>query len=94
MSTATKTDFLISEVQSQIKQSLNKWYVGTSERDNVWRMKNAEMVVFNVLDHKAIQAAYDHFVSAGMRGKKPIGRQPNYLYLYCMDGRLPNGFVY
>lgn len=94
MGTANKTNFLISEVTTQIKQSFERWYVGTSERDDVWRRREAEMVVFNVLDSDATQAAYQQLVKAGMKGKRPIGSIPNYLYLYSVDGMLPEGFIH
>ena len=94
MGTATKTSFLIKEVTTQIKQSFERWYVGTSEIDDVWRRKEAEMIVFNVLDSDATKAAYEYFVNAGMMGKKPVGNIPNYLYLYSVDGTLPQGFIH
>jgi hypothetical protein len=87
-------DYIISEVRTQIKQSLNRWYVGTSEWADVWRRTQAEIIVFNLLDTEATKAAYDQLVSQGMKGKKPIGKEANYLYLYSIDGRLPDGFVY
>ena len=40
------------------------------------------------------RAAYEHLVNAGMKGKKPIGNNPNYLYLYSVDGLLPDGFIH
>jgi hypothetical protein len=92
--TATKTNYLISEVQGKIKQAYSKWYVGTSERDNVWRRNKAEMIVFNVLDSEATRAAYKYLVNAGMRSRRPIGRNPNYLYLYRTDAPLPDGFIH
>jgi hypothetical protein len=95
MGTVKKTNYLVQEISSKIKESFGKWYVGTSEHDDVWlRNQWAEIVVFNVLDGDATLAAYDHFVGAGMRGRKPIGTQPNYLYLYRENGRIPDSFVY
>ncbi len=94
MGTRTKTNYLISEVKTQIGHSFNKWYVGTSERDDVWRRNDADMIVFNVLDNDATWAAFEYFVHAGMNGHNPIGSRPNYLYLYRTDGALPGGFVY
>lgn len=94
METVAKANFLLSEVKTQIKQSYNRWYVGTSEWSDIWRSSKGDMVVFNALDNEVAQAVYDNLVSAGMKGRKPIGNKPNYLYLYCIDGKLPNGFVY
>lgn len=94
MKTQVKTSYLISEVRACINAPYNTWCVGTSDRDNVWRGFNGEMVVFNVLDSDATMAAYEYFVSAGMKGKKPIGNKPRYLYLYSADGILPDGFIH
>jgi len=93
MRTVAKTSYLISEVEAKVKQ-FNNWYVGTSERDDVWRKNDADMIVFNVLDRDATWAAFEYFVNAGMKGKKMIGKQPNFLYLYSIDGHLPDGFIY
>ncbi len=92
--TVTKKNFLISEVKAKIRNSFEKWYVGTSEVDNVWRRNKAEIIVFNVLDCKATLAAYEYLVNAGMIGRKPLGKEPNYLYLYRNDGVLPDCFIY
>lgn len=94
MKTQVKTSYLISEVKACIKAPFSTWCVGTSDRDNVWRKYKGEMVVFNVLDSDATMAAYDYLVNAGMQGKKPIGATPKYLYLYCADGILPDGFIH
>lgn len=95
MRTETKTNFLIREVNTKVKRGFNRWFVGTSQRDDVWRYnKWAEIVVFNVLDADATQAAFEYCVQAGMQPHKPLGAQPNYLYLYNADGLLPEGFVW
>ena len=95
MGTASKTNFLITEVNAKVKKAFSTWHVGTSERDDAWCYnKWAEIVVFNVLDRNATQAAYEYCVQAGMKGQKPLGGQPNYLYLYNADGILPDGFVW
>ncbi len=95
MRTVVKRNYLISEVKAKIRDSFGKWYVGTSEQDDVWRRNQwAEIIVFNVLDHRATWEAYKHLVDAGMRGRAPIGTQPNFLYLYSAEGKLPDGFVY
>lgn len=94
MGTASKTNILLSEVRAQVKQSFNRWYVGTSERDDVWRKSQAEMVVFNALDCDATKAVYEELIKAGMKARKPLGRRANYLYLYRADGVLPDGFIY
>lgn len=94
MGTIAKTNFLISEIESKIRQQYSKWYVGTAERDNAWRVHDTEMIVFNALDKDVIDSVYRHLVRAGMKGKQPIGKKPNYLYLYRNDGRLPPSFVY
>lgn len=94
MKTQVKTNYLISEVRACIKVPYSNWYVGISDRDNVWRKYKGEMIVFNVLDSDATVAAYEYFVNAGMMGKKPIGNTPRYLYMYSTDGILPDGFIH
>lgn len=95
MRNRAKTNYLISEVKAKIKSSFSQWCVGTTEHDDIWhRNKWAEIIVFNVLDREATRDAYEYLVDAGMTGNRPIGRQPNYLYLYSKSGRLPDGFVF
>lgn len=89
-----KASYVIAEVTTQVKQPFGEWYVGTTEWDDVWRRTKAEMMVFYLVDKEATQDAYDYLVSAGMMGRKPIGEQPHYLYLFHKGGALPEGFMF
>ena len=95
MTTKTKTNYLVSEVMSVIKNSYHDWYVGTTNRGDIWRTKKPELIIFNVVDDEATQAAYEYLVSLGMVGRKPVGTESYYLYLQRVDGgMLPDGFTY
>jgi hypothetical protein len=92
MGTVVKTNFLIKEVSTKIKQSYGNWHIGISDKDDIWlRNKWAAIIVYNVVDREATIAAFDHFVKAGMKANHPHGKNANYLYFYRADGLLPNG---
>jgi hypothetical protein len=93
--TQVKVHYLISEVKNVVKNAYHEWYVGTTNRGDVWRKKPAEMIIFNVIDDEATRAAYKQLVDMGMVGRRPIGREPYYLYLHRVDGgTLPSGFIH